>query len=81
MKHDFDTWVRKIAWSRKWQTNPVLLPGNSNQSQTSVSAYTIILSKVNLLYRYRAITGFSILFHLSISFCQSHTILITIALV
>jgi len=21
------SWVRKIPWSRKWQTSPVLLPG------------------------------------------------------
>ena len=24
---DFDPWVRKIPWSRKWQPTPVFLPG------------------------------------------------------
>ena len=26
----FDPWVRKIAWSRKWQPTPVFLPGKSH---------------------------------------------------
>ena len=26
----FDPWVRKILWRRKWQPNPVLLPGKSH---------------------------------------------------
>ena len=26
-RHGFDPWVRKIPWRRKWQHNPVLLPG------------------------------------------------------
>ena len=25
----FDPWVRKIPWKRKWQTTPVFLPGES----------------------------------------------------
>ena len=29
-KCGFDSWVRKIPWSRKWQPTPVLLPGNSH---------------------------------------------------
>ena len=27
---EFDTWVRKIPWRRKWQPTPVLLPGGSH---------------------------------------------------
>ena len=26
----FDPWVRKIPWRRKWQPNPVFLPGKSH---------------------------------------------------
>ena len=25
-RHEFDPWVGKIPWSRKWQSTPVLLP-------------------------------------------------------
>ena len=25
-RHEFDPWVGKIPWSRKWQPTPVLLP-------------------------------------------------------
>jgi len=28
-KHEFDSWVGKILWSRKWQPTPVFFPGNS----------------------------------------------------
>ena len=30
----FDTWVRKIAWRRKWQPTPVFLPGKSHGQQS-----------------------------------------------
>ena len=26
---EFDPWVGKISWSRKWQPTPVFLPGES----------------------------------------------------
>ena len=26
-RHEFDPWVGKIPWSRKWQPTPVFLPG------------------------------------------------------
>ena len=26
-RHEFDPWVGKILWSRKWQRTPVFLPG------------------------------------------------------
>ena len=29
-RHEFDPWVRKIPWSRKWQSTPVFLPGKSH---------------------------------------------------
>ena len=29
-RHEFNPWVRKILWNRKWQPIPVLLPGKSH---------------------------------------------------
>ena len=29
-RHEFNPWVRKIHWRRKWQPRPVLLPGKSH---------------------------------------------------
>ena len=36
---DFDTWVRKIPWRRKWQPTPVFLPGKSHV-QRSLAGYS-----------------------------------------
>ena len=30
----FDPWVRKILWRRKWQPNPVFLPGESQTEKS-----------------------------------------------
>ena len=35
---EFDTWVGKIPWRRKWQTAPVFLPGEP-QGQMSLAGY------------------------------------------
>ena len=35
----FDTWVGKIPWRRKWQPNPVFLPGKSHR-QRSLAGYS-----------------------------------------
>ena len=32
----FNTWVRKIPWSRKWQPTPVFLPGESHGQRSLV---------------------------------------------
>ena len=37
--HEFDLWVRKIPWRRKWQSTPVILPGESNE-QKSLDGYS-----------------------------------------
>ena len=29
-RHEFDPWVGKIPWRRKWQLMPVVLPGKSH---------------------------------------------------
>ena len=54
---EFDSWVRKIAWRRKWQPAPVFLPGESHgqsslvghspgvaKSQTGLSTLSLHLS-------------------------------------
>ena len=38
-KHGFCPWVRKILWSRKWQPNPVFLPGKFH-GQRSMADYS-----------------------------------------
>ena len=34
--HGFNSWVRKVPWSRKWQPTPVFLPGESHGQRTLV---------------------------------------------
>ena len=36
---EFDPWVRKIPWRRKWQPTPVFLPGES-RGQRSLAGYS-----------------------------------------
>ena len=36
---ELDPWVRKIPWSRKWQTIPVFLPGKP-YGQRSLAGYS-----------------------------------------
>ena len=38
-KQEFDPWVRKIFWRRKWQPTPVFLPGKS-RGQRSLTSYS-----------------------------------------
>ena len=38
-KSEFDSWVRKIPYRRKWQTTPVFLPGKSH-GQRSLAGYS-----------------------------------------
>ena len=35
-RHEFDPWVRKIPWKRKWQPTPVFLPGESHGERSLV---------------------------------------------
>ena len=35
-RHEFNPWVRKIPWRRKWQPTPVVLPGKS-RGQRSIA--------------------------------------------
>ena len=32
-RYEFDPWVRKIPWRRKWQPTPVFLPGKSHRQE------------------------------------------------
>ena len=43
-RHGFDTWVRKIPWSRKWQPTPVPLPGES-RGQRGLVGYSPWVAK------------------------------------
>ena len=38
-RHEFDSWVGKIPWRRKWQATPVFLPGKSH-GQRSLVGYS-----------------------------------------
>ena len=38
-RRGFDPWVRKIPWSRKWQSTPIFLPGKF-QGQRSLVVYS-----------------------------------------
>ena len=35
-RHEFDPWVRKISWRRKWQPTPVFMPGESHGQKNLV---------------------------------------------
>ena len=35
-KHEFDLWVGKVPWRRKWQPTPVFLPGKSHGQRNLV---------------------------------------------
>ena len=37
-RHQFDLWVRKLPWRRKWQPTPVFLPRNFH-GQESLAGY------------------------------------------
>ena len=38
-EYEFDPWVRKIPWRRKWQPIPIFLPGESH-GQKSLVGYS-----------------------------------------
>ena len=38
-RHEFDSWVRKIPWRRKWQATPVFSSGKSH-GQRSLAGYS-----------------------------------------
>ena len=44
MRCQFDLWVEKIPWGRKWQLTPVFLPGESH-GQKSLAGYNLWGSK------------------------------------
>ena len=43
-RHEFNPWVGKISWRRKWQPTPVFLPGKSH-GQKSLVGYSPWCSK------------------------------------
>ena len=38
-RHEFEPWIGKILWRRKWQSTPVFLPGKSH-GQRSLMGYS-----------------------------------------
>jgi len=38
LRPEFNSWVEKIPWRRKWQPTPVFLPGESH-GQRSLAGY------------------------------------------
>ena len=52
---EFNPWVRKIPWRRKWQPTPVFLPGKF-RGQRSLAGYSPKVTKSQTqLSRYRNI--------------------------
>ena len=33
---EFNPWVRKVTWKRRWQSTPVFLPGKSRRQRSLV---------------------------------------------
>ena len=51
---EFDPWVKKMPWRRKWQPTPVFLPGKSH-GQKSLAGYSPWVSKesdMTYMYKY-----------------------------
>ena len=36
----FDPWIKKIPWRKKWQSTPVLLPGQESHGQRNLAGYS-----------------------------------------
>ena len=80
-RYRFDSWVRKIPWSKKWQPVPIFLPKKSNEQRSLVgynswgckeSDMTELLSK-NTLPKRQPVLVFLFLHFLSIWEPQSST--------
>ena len=50
-RHRFDSWVRKIPWRRKWQSNPVLLPEKSHGEKNQVGTVHEITKESDTTYK------------------------------
>ena len=50
-RHRFDSWVRKIPWRRKWQSNPVLLPEKSHGQKNLVGTVHEITKESDTTYK------------------------------
>ena len=46
----FDPWVGKIPWRRKWQSSPALLPGKSHgQRNLAATLHVVAKSRTQLI--------------------------------
>ena len=67
---EFDPWVRKIPWRRKWQLTPVFLPGKSHGQRSLAVAHRVAQSQkrliiVEIMYIKLLIAGIPDIFGLS----------------
>ena len=46
---EFDPWVGKIPWRRKWQPTPVLLPGESHGQRSRVIKSWTQLKRLSMI--------------------------------
>ena len=53
-RHEFDPWVRKIPWRRKWQPTPMFLPGKSHRGAWWVTVHGVAKSRTRLATEQRA---------------------------
>ena len=47
-RFEFDPWVGKIPWRRKWQPTPVFLPGKSHGQRSLVGYSPKCLKELNM---------------------------------
>ena len=40
-RREFDTWVRRISWRRKWQPTPVFLPGKFHGQRSLIGSQRV----------------------------------------
>ena len=45
---EFNPWVRKIAWRRKWQPTPVFLPGESHEQRSPVATVSEVKKELDM---------------------------------
>jgi len=47
-RHDFDPWLGKIPWRRKWQPTPVFLPRKSQGQRSFATVHGVAKSQTQL---------------------------------
>ena len=68
-KQEFDSWVRKIPWQRKWKSTLILLPGKFHGQRSLASYSPCGVKESNTIEA----TELSLSLPLSLSLSLSHT--------